>query len=254
VSAKRVNLLGQRFGKLTVIAESPSHILGTHWRWVCKCDCGNIKEVSSGGLRQGQTRSCGCLLGSPKRPYEWLYNRLTKSAKAQGHEITLTYEEFLVFVEVKMCHYCEAPIKWLMFSSSGGACHGTSKYNLDRMDNTRGYTKDNIVVCCARCNWGKADKFSYEEWLQIGQFIRVLQSPKSYAETKRMMYERDGWRCRCCNNSRSLTPHHIKHRSQGGKDTLYNLICLCVACHSAYHEGKLFIEQIAGKVIFKERI
>ena len=29
--------------------------------WECKCDCGNVKCVSTGDLKSGYTRSCGCL-------------------------------------------------------------------------------------------------------------------------------------------------------------------------------------------------
>ena len=29
--------------------------------WLCKCDCGNLKEVPTGSLLSGHTQSCGCL-------------------------------------------------------------------------------------------------------------------------------------------------------------------------------------------------
>lgn len=30
-------------------------------KWVCQCDCGNMIEVSGHSLRQGNTKSCGCV-------------------------------------------------------------------------------------------------------------------------------------------------------------------------------------------------
>lgn len=55
-------MLGQRFGKLTVIGEDCSSKKGLAM-WTCQCDCGNItKPVSGYNLRSGQTKSCGCLI------------------------------------------------------------------------------------------------------------------------------------------------------------------------------------------------
>lgn len=55
-----MDIQGQKFGRLTVIEKAgPSDNHGILWR--CKCDCGNICEVRSNYLRNGQTRSCGCL-------------------------------------------------------------------------------------------------------------------------------------------------------------------------------------------------
>ena len=58
-SRKRLDLVGDRFGRLTVIRYAGSGESGS--RWVCRCDCGNITEVASFSLRRGVTRSCGCL-------------------------------------------------------------------------------------------------------------------------------------------------------------------------------------------------
>ena len=30
-------------------------------QWLCKCDCGNIVKVKTAALRNGNTKSCGCL-------------------------------------------------------------------------------------------------------------------------------------------------------------------------------------------------
>lgn len=57
------------------------------------------------------------------------------------------------------------------------------------------------------------------------------------------VYKRDGWRCRHCRSmSDGITPHHIVFRSQGGKDTLDNLLTLCFICHRAVHDHNLELE------------
>ena len=53
------NLVGERFGKLTVI-ERVGIITGQAV-YKCKCDCGNIVEVKSGQLKSSKTQSCGCI-------------------------------------------------------------------------------------------------------------------------------------------------------------------------------------------------
>lgn len=63
------DLLGQRFGKLTVIEEGPIHVSrGGHraTRWTCRCDCNNVTSPFAQDLRRGLTRSCGCLRAEMK--------------------------------------------------------------------------------------------------------------------------------------------------------------------------------------------
>lgn len=58
-----VNEVGNRYGKLTVISKDAELSKKRHRAmWVCKCDCGNYKTVSSKCLRDGKTKSCGCIL------------------------------------------------------------------------------------------------------------------------------------------------------------------------------------------------
>lgn len=53
------NLLGQRFGKLIVIQQVDSK--NNRAQWLCKCDCGNTKIVSSTNLIEHRVQSCGCI-------------------------------------------------------------------------------------------------------------------------------------------------------------------------------------------------
>lgn len=54
-----IDLAGQRFGRLTCL-----NFFGrtTHGKtlWLCRCDCGNRKPVTSNTLRRGTATSCGC--------------------------------------------------------------------------------------------------------------------------------------------------------------------------------------------------
>ena len=57
--SKRLDLIGQRFGRLTV--KEFSHVnkwKNTHWK--CVCDCGNEVIIYGMSLKSGHTKSCGC--------------------------------------------------------------------------------------------------------------------------------------------------------------------------------------------------
>jgi hypothetical protein len=56
----KTSLPGRRIGAWTVIGESPRY-RGSSLYWLCRCECGTTKEVAGGSLRNGISRSCGCL-------------------------------------------------------------------------------------------------------------------------------------------------------------------------------------------------
>lgn len=55
---KRLELTGQRFGRLVVVSDAGIE-KGRHY-WDCICDCGITMRVYTGHLRNGHTKSCGC--------------------------------------------------------------------------------------------------------------------------------------------------------------------------------------------------
>lgn len=54
-----INILGSKFGRLTVI-EKTNKRLNRNIIWKCQCDCGNFCYVSSRSLRKNKTKSCKC--------------------------------------------------------------------------------------------------------------------------------------------------------------------------------------------------
>lgn len=58
-----IDLTGQKFNRLTVLSRDYSKNQqgrrGTFW--LCECDCGNQIIVASSNLKNGNTKSCGCL-------------------------------------------------------------------------------------------------------------------------------------------------------------------------------------------------
>ena len=61
----RTELLGSRFGRLTVIEDSGQR-RGSSVLWRCQCDCGGEKLAARHQLVSGTVRDCGCV-AKPKR-------------------------------------------------------------------------------------------------------------------------------------------------------------------------------------------
>ena len=56
--AKVKNLIGKKFGRLTVIKFVETRGKSCHSYWGCKCKCGNTKVIR--GSHLGSSSSCGC--------------------------------------------------------------------------------------------------------------------------------------------------------------------------------------------------
>lgn len=77
------DMIGKRFGKLTVILRLKN--LGTQTVYFCKCDCGNTRVVRAWCLRAGQVSDCGCVSKKIKAQH-------TKELKTtHGHSRTKLY-------------------------------------------------------------------------------------------------------------------------------------------------------------------
>jgi hypothetical protein len=57
----RIDETGNRYGRLLVLKEAPRKKGGHIRHWWCRCDCGKEKKISEISLRNGSTKSCGCL-------------------------------------------------------------------------------------------------------------------------------------------------------------------------------------------------
>jgi hypothetical protein len=165
------DLTGRKFGRLTVTGFIPAK--GRKY-WRCVCSCGRRTKSTANNLRRGSVSSCGCRLGehSRKKPFEWLYNTMRKSARTRGWKVSLTYKQFVRYTTVLRCYYCKGEVTWNSYSCNNLRGSGSRSYNLDRMDDKKGYTKHNVVVCCGRCNRAKSNLFTFAEWVAVGRVIQ----------------------------------------------------------------------------------
>lgn len=113
------------------------------------------------------------------RLYEPTYNVLKKRANRRGIHFNLTYEQFFELYKVPDCHYCGGSLNRKQ-STEGYSrklyTKGSSEYSLDRKDNSKGYTLENCVPCCPKCNFTKRDHLSYGEMVIISEIRKFNKS------------------------------------------------------------------------------
>lgn len=59
IRTTEINLLNQKFGKWTVLEKTAERTADGGIYWLCRCECGVLRKVSSLSLRQGTSLSCG---------------------------------------------------------------------------------------------------------------------------------------------------------------------------------------------------
>ena len=57
-------------------------------------------------------------------------------------------------------------------------CGGTENLGLDRIDNNKGHTKENVLPCCRPCNTMRGDNFTVVEMKKIGKVIKMIKESR----------------------------------------------------------------------------
>ena len=86
-SRKKLELTGQRYGRLTVL--EPAENIGTRTAWLCRCDCGREIVAKTIHLRNGHVKSCGAECPLRKRAAK--KKAVRKPGEKQGGVYSLTY-------------------------------------------------------------------------------------------------------------------------------------------------------------------
>jgi len=170
IAYNRLDLVGRRFTRLVVLQDVGNHPSTGESLWECKCDCGKITKVTGYCLTSGNTKSCGCYHKIRTRQLfsksdsviriNRVFLDYQRRAKEKNLNFVLSKEQFKSLIDSD-CYYCGAK------PSNSFVQHNKSLpvyQGIDRMDNTKGYTPDNVVPCCIVCNKMKK-ALSHDEFI-----------------------------------------------------------------------------------------
>lgn len=105
------------------------------------------------------------------------YTNARGGARGRGVDWNITKEDFCR-IRKDPCAYCGEV--FLGERTEGG---------LDRIDNSKGYTPDNLVSCCPTCNFTRGNRFTKEEMLEfIGPAVRAVKDSRKRKEQERISY------------------------------------------------------------------
>lgn len=148
--------------------------------WRCRCECGKEFRSTSRNLTRGEVKSCGCRIhrrksiDTERKNFEKKYNitidineykacksgfsRYKTSAKKRNIIFEINLFDFVVITRQK-CYYCGHPHGNVERISN----EFIRKFNgIDRVENSDGYHKTNILPCCKTCNYMKKDMTVFE--------------------------------------------------------------------------------------------
>lgn len=170
------DLAGRRFCRLTAIRRvAPDELVDEypHRRrqagWLCRCDCGVVKVVNVGNIRN--TKSCGCLNRETaacngrnygpliKDRMKFLAGRVANyyraNARKRGFDWSLSTDDVGDLIH-RECYYCGASeTNTFNTRNSRGEVESIPHNGIDRVDSAKGYVTGNVVPCCKICNTAK---------------------------------------------------------------------------------------------------
>jgi hypothetical protein len=166
-------LIGNVFSKLTVVSFSRYKPRKGNF-WICKCECGSIKEVMASNLINKGTKSCGCLKSDKNKGYltktseyrSW-YNMKTRCLNKK----TNAYINY----GGRGINVCE---RWLDFNNFllDMGKKPSSDYSIERIDNNGNYEPSN-------CRWATTQEQNLNQRSNLNLLVNGVKYPlKEFCE------------------------------------------------------------------------
>lgn len=179
------DIVGKKFGRLTVLDEYKKVKNGTEWK--CKCDCGNVTFVYRGKLTTGQKKSCGCLNkslnGLSKHKLYSIYHNIKDRCYNSNCHAYNNYGGR----GIKMCdEWLDGFLTFYNWAIDNGYQEGLS---IDRIDNDGDYTPENCQWIALGENVGKANKHNHRRKTKY-KYYAISPNGEKYVFTNASEFSR----------------------------------------------------------------
>jgi hypothetical protein len=165
--------IGDKFNYLTVIRFDRQKDKRKRKVCVCECECGGIIRREPSDLFHNKVKSCGCIRKKANGLSHTIEYRLWKSSKTRAEKKGWDFD--IELSDIKIPQICPLLKISLVRHSTRDRHHNAP--SLDRIDSTKGYTKDNVWVISHRANQIKNDA-SLEELEKITLNLKQLLTEK----------------------------------------------------------------------------
>lgn len=193
------NIIGQRFNRLVVIKDDGTRSAKGEIRWLCQCDCGNLYHALGYRLRNGRTKSCGCLNNEKKRER---FKDLSGTETDNFKIIDRAYSKNQRVWWNCICKHCGKSVilnnNLIGHQTSCGCRRGASKGYMDSirdpesLKSTKPTAKSTTGV---RGVYFNKRKGSYQAFINVDKRPKYLGSSKDFrkAVTLRKNAEKEFW-------------------------------------------------------------
>jgi hypothetical protein len=130
----------------------------------------NIFTTRLSLLKNGETKSCGCLykyLNLSDSAKNSLCDNIIKSAKKRKIFFNLTKEEMIKLFQIN-CFYCNGSPEGIFTRKRKNDISIYIYNGIDRLDSNIGYIIENVVSACKFCNYGKLNLSleEFQKWIK----------------------------------------------------------------------------------------
>lgn len=188
-----IDITGQRFSRLLVLRRVENDQFNNAC-WECKCDCGNTVIVTGSSLRRGHTKSCGCL---QKEKAAMVMSETMSRHHKTDHPLFIIWGSIIKRCEnpnckayknyggrgITICDEWRNSFERFYQDLIDGYSPGLE---LDRIDNSKGYYKENCrwTTTKENCRNKRNNHLVETEWgkITIAELTERLYGP-NYTRT-----------------------------------------------------------------------
>lgn len=179
-------IIGQKFGRLTVLDDYIKVNKKTHW--LCRCYCGNQKYVGRDALLYGSTKSCGCITQTHKLSDTRLYSIWANMKYRCDTPTCHAYKDY-GGRGIKVCYEWHDDFQaFYDWSMANGYAKGLT---IDRIDVDKGYQPDNCRWITKAENTAAANKLNVRRKADKGMYYGIAPDGEHFEFSNAAQFARD---------------------------------------------------------------